>query len=119
MSKKLYAALLPLLAVSAFAMAPAVAQAEPHWYSCHEVAAGTGKYTDPGCTKKVAGNFELTRLPFTSAKTPFIISGTVSLKNASTGELGPCRVSGAGNVWNVNLANSGKDEVEVFTLYGC
>ncbi len=33
MSRKLYAALLPLFAVAAFAVLPAVAQAQPHWYS--------------------------------------------------------------------------------------
>jgi hypothetical protein len=33
MSKKLYAAFLPLFAVAAFAVMPAVAQAQPHWYS--------------------------------------------------------------------------------------
>lgn len=33
MSRKLYAALLPLFAVAAFAVMPAVAQAQPHWYS--------------------------------------------------------------------------------------
>jgi hypothetical protein len=110
--------LAPLLAVAAFAIAPAVAQAEPHWYSCHEVAAGTGKYTDPDCTNKVKGNFELTRLPFTSAKTQVISWGKLTIHNAVLGEF-TCKVIDAGNVWNVALASHGLEEVEVFTLYEC
>ncbi len=51
MSTKLYTAFLPLLAVAAFAVLPAVAQAQvPHWYSC-EKRLGTGEFRDPICTK--------------------------------------------------------------------
>ena len=58
MSKKLYAAFVPLLAVVAFVALPAAAQAAPQWYRCVKVAAGTGKYEDAKCEKKVAGNYE-------------------------------------------------------------
>jgi|ERR1017187_6046990 hypothetical protein len=118
MSKKLYAALLPLLAVSVFAIAPAAAQAAPHWYSCHAVAAGTGKYIDADCTKKEKGNFELTRLPFTEAKTQVITWGKLTLTNATLGKV-TCKIIGAGNVWNTLLANPGLNNVEAFTLYEC
>jgi hypothetical protein len=118
MSRKLYAAFVPLLAVVAFAIAPAAAQAAPHWYSCHEVAAGTGKYTDPDCTKLAKGNFELTRLPFTSAKTQVITWGKLTLHNATLGEV-TCKKIDAGNVWNTVLANPGLDNIEAFTLYEC
>ncbi len=49
MSKKLYTAFLPLLAVAAFAVLPAAAQAAvPHWYSCEKSA--TGKFRNSTCT---------------------------------------------------------------------
>ncbi len=118
MPKKILISLAPLLAVVAFAIAPAMAQAEPHWYSCHEVGAGTGKYTDADCTNKVKGNFELTRLPFTEAKTQVISWGKLSLHNAALGEV-TCKNVDAGNVWNVALASPGLDNIEVFTLYEC
>ena len=59
MSKKLYAAFLPLFAVAAFAVLPAAAQAQvPHWYSCQAKAGGT--YENSVCTKTGAGKlFEM------------------------------------------------------------
>jgi hypothetical protein len=116
MTKKLYAALLPLFAVAAFAVMPAVAQAAPHFYKC-EAKAG-GKYHDADCTEKVAGNFELTRLPFTSAKTQVITWGKLTLTNATLGKV-TCKKIDAGNVWNTTEAAVGKDNIEVFVLYEC
>jgi hypothetical protein len=43
--KKLYAAFVSLLAVAAFAVLPAVAQAQPHWYSNGVRIAGSKKVT--------------------------------------------------------------------------
>ncbi|MGO9103420.1 MAG: hypothetical protein ACLQQB_10975 [Solirubrobacteraceae bacterium] len=116
MSKKLYAALLPLLAVIAFGTMTAVAQAEPHWYKC-EAKAG-GAYHDPDCTEKTGTTWELTRLPFTSEKFQVSSYGILTLKNATLGEV-TCKNLDAGNIWNVNLATPGKDEITVFVLYAC
>jgi hypothetical protein len=94
MSKKLYGALLPLFAVAAFVIVPAAAQAEFHWY--------------------VNG----TRLPFTSAKTQVITGGTLTL-TANNGITVKCGVLDSGNIWNVSLATSGKDEINAFINYEC
>jgi hypothetical protein len=116
MSKKLYAALLPLFAVAAFAVMPAVAQAAPHWYKC-EAKAGGG-FHDPDCTETGGTkNFELTRLPFTSAQTQISSYGILPLTSA-IGEL-RCKNLDAGNIWNETLALPGKDEITVYVLYEC
>lgn len=119
MSKKLYGALLPILAVVAFASTSGVAQAVPHWYTCAEVEKETGKFEDANCAKeKAKGNFELTRLPFTSAKTAVATHGQLKLE-ASTGAIVTCNVIDAGNIWNTTLAEVGKDEITVFTNVSC
>jgi hypothetical protein len=94
MSKKLYGAIMPLLAVAAFLGTAAAAQAAPHWYS------------------------EGTRLPFTSAKTQDVTWGKLKL-TASTGLVLECKVVDAGNVWNTTLAAAGRDNLEVFQAYEC
>jgi hypothetical protein len=95
MSKKLYAAFVPLLAVVAFAAVPATSQAaEFHWYS------------------------NGVRLPFTSAKTQVITWGKLTL-TASNGLVITCKKVDAGNVWNVSEATAGKDNTEVFVNYEC
>lgn len=122
MSKKLYALLLPVLAVAAFAIAPAAAQAEFHWYTCHEVAKETGKFEDEGCTKeKAKSNFELTRAPFEEGGKLFLIQvitwGKLEFKVGGVTVV--CKVLDAGNVWNAVLAAPGKDNIEVFVNYEC
>ena len=46
MSKGFYAAFVPLFAVAAFALAPAVAQAAPKWEICKHEATATHKFSD-------------------------------------------------------------------------
>jgi hypothetical protein len=94
MSKRLYATLLPLVAVAAVAIVPAAAQAAPHFYK------------------------EGTRLPFTEAKTQVVSWGKLKL-TASNGIVIECKVIDAGNVWNTVLAANGKDNLEVFQNYEC
>jgi hypothetical protein len=119
MSKKIYAALVPLAAVVAFAIAPAVAQAAPHWYKCEHFAAATHNRVDAQCSEvTTTGHWELKRLPFTSAKTQVITAGKLTL-TASNGVVVECKVLDAGNVWNTVLAEPGKDNVEVFVNYEC
>ncbi len=55
-TQKHFAGLVGLLAVAAFAVMPVVAQAAPPELGrCVKVAAGSGKYAEPGCEKKVVG----------------------------------------------------------------
>jgi hypothetical protein len=118
MSKKLYAALLPVLAVVAFASMTGAAQAAPHWYVCEKLATETGKFTDPDCEAAGKGFYELKRLPFTSAKTQVVTWGRLTL-TASNGVVYKCKVIDAGNIWNVALASAGRDNIEVFQNYEC
>jgi hypothetical protein len=94
MSKRLYATLLPLIAVAAVAIVPAAAQAAPHFYK------------------------EGVRLPFTEEKTQIVSWGKLKL-TASNGIVIECKVIDAGNVWNTTLAANGKDNLEVFQNYEC
>lgn len=117
MSRKLYAAFVPLLAVIAFAVMPAIAQAEPHWYKCEAKAGGT--YHDPDCTETAGTKlFAQTRLPFTSEKLPIATYGILVLHNATLGTV-TCHVVDEGNIWNTTLAAAGKDEITLFTNSSC
>jgi hypothetical protein len=81
MSKKLYAAFVPLLAVVAFAAMPATSQAAFHWYTCKHEATATHKFSDSECQKAAVntGNWEWVRLPFNSVKTQIITFGKLTL----------------------------------------
>ncbi len=46
MTRKVYSAIVPLLAMVAFAVMPVAAQAAPHWYICKHETAATHEYTD-------------------------------------------------------------------------
>lgn len=117
MSRKIYTAVLPLLAVVAFAAAPATSQAAFHWYKCEKAAGGT--FNNNACTASGATNeFSLVRLPFTEAKLQVVTFGKLKLTLAS-GAAVSCKVSDAGNVWNTLLAEPGKDEVVLFVNYEC
>ena len=62
MSKKFYAAFLPLLAMTAFTVMPAMAQATlPHWYSC--IKQTGGKFKNNICTEGASsGTFEWAKI---------------------------------------------------------
>jgi hypothetical protein len=116
MSKKLYAALLPVLAVVSFASMSGAAQAAPHWYKCEKVVAGT--FLDVGCTEAGGSKtFELKRLPFNEEKTQVVTWGTLEL--TFSGITIKCKVIDAGNVWNTTEPAVGKDNIEVFVNYEC
>jgi hypothetical protein len=95
MSKKMYALLLPALAVAAMAVTAGAAQAAPHWYS------------------------NGTRIPFRNTPKVQVISwGTLTLTNATLGTL-TCKVSDAGNIWNPASEGNGLDEIVLFNNYEC
>jgi hypothetical protein len=120
MSKRFYAAFVPLLAVVAFAAMPATSQAAFHWYTCKHEATATHKFSDSECQKEVAntGNWEWVRLPFNSAKTQVITFGKLTLKSSNGIEI-TCKKVDAGNIWNVTEPTVGQDNVEVFVNYEC
>jgi hypothetical protein len=120
MSKKLYAMLLPILAVAAFASMTGAAQAaEFHWYKCEKAAGAGTKFNNEGCTATGATNeFEFVRLPFTSAKTMVDTFGTLTLVG-SNGLSVKCSVIDAGNIWNVTELTPGKDEITQFVNFNC
>jgi hypothetical protein len=117
MSKKIYAMLLPVVAVAAFAIAPATSQAAVHWSKCEKVAAGT--FLDVGCTEAGGSKtFAWKVLPFTEAKTQIVTWGTLTLTDSEALKV-ECKVIDAGNVWNGLEAAQGKDNIEVFVNYEC
>jgi hypothetical protein len=120
MSRKIYAALVPLAAVVAFAIAPAVAQAAARWSKCEHFAAATHNRVDNQCSEATAtGHWELKELPTSEAKTQVITAGKLTLK-ANNGVTVECKVLDAGNVWNpATVASPGKDNIEVFVNYEC
>jgi len=92
MHKKLFVSLVPLLAVTAFAVMPAVAQAAPHWY------------------KK---NVLLGAAPVTVA------TSSSSIVLNALGATIKCKLSDAEEIWNPASGGAGEDRVTTFTLSGC
>jgi hypothetical protein len=95
MSKKLYAALLPLFAVAAFAVMPAVAQAQFHWYS-------NGKI-----------------IPQNKPVTVTTHSGPLGLDFTALGVTITCVVKDKGTVTNPTGGGAGKDSIESFENTNC
>ena len=95
MSRKLYAALLPLFAVAAFAVLPAVAQAQPHWYS-------NGKIIKAG-----------TKVAVTTHSSP----GGLDFK--AVGETITCTVKDKGTITNPTGGGAGVDEITEFENTKC
>jgi hypothetical protein len=91
MRKKLFAGLAPLLAVTAFAVVPAAAQAAPHWYK-KGVLVGS--------------------VPITVAT-----SGALTLSALSTVIV--CKVNDSEKIWNPAGGGAGEDLVTAFTLSKC
>lgn len=121
MSRKIYAALLPLLAVIAFASMSGAAQAAPHWYICKHETVATHEWSDSACSVASAkkGEYERVRLPFNEAeKTRVTTFGKLTLE-ASTGATVTCFVSDRGKIWNVALTTNGLDEITAFENYEC
>jgi hypothetical protein len=113
MSKKLYAAFVPVLAVVAFMGLPAAAQAQ-HWIVCEKKAAS--KYSDSECQKKVGGSFERVS-PANGVANEVQIISFGKLKLTFGLIVIECKVLNAGNIWNEPAA--GKDNIEVFVNYEC
>jgi hypothetical protein len=95
MSKKLYAAFLPVLAIAAFAVLPAVAQAQPHWYS-------NGKIIKAGTKVAVTTH-----------------SGPKGLDFMGAGETFTCVVKDKGTVTNPTGGGAGVDEITEFENISC
>jgi hypothetical protein len=90
MNRRFLAGLAPLVAVTAFAVAPAVAHAEPHWYK-NKVLVGPLPETIP-------------------------TAGTLTLN--ALGAVIKCKVNDAEEIWNP-VGGPGVDSFAAFTLTGC
>ena len=122
MSKKLYAAFVPLLAVVAFVALPAVAQAQPQWYLCKEVEKEKGEWTTIKCeVKKAKSNFELFKIGNLSSAvlaTSKIKAGTKAVLSFKTKKASIECSTVTDESWLWNFKSRGRDINEVeFT--GC
>jgi hypothetical protein len=113
--KKLLPAVVPL-ALMAFAIVPAMAQAAPEWLVCSEVAKGTGSFPTHSC---IAGsgekNFEWLVVGGAGAKVAVTTKGTLSL--LALGKEVTCTVDDKGLIWNVG--GVGQDEITEFVNLNC
>lgn len=91
MNKRFFASLAPLLAITAFAVVPAAAQAEPHWYK-NNVPVGPGHVTMA-----------------TKGMLVFSVLG-VTIK---------CKLNDSEEIWNPIGGGAGEDLVTAFALTGC
>jgi len=91
MQKKLLAGLVPLLAIAAFAVVPAAAQAEPHWYI-------KSKLVEP--------------IPV-----PLKSGGALTLN--TLGASIKCKVADVEEVWNPVGGGAGQDLMTTFVLSAC
>lgn len=91
MNRKLLTGIAPVLAVAVFAVAPAVAQAEPHWYK-NKAPIGSAPLT-----VTTAGNLTLNAL-----------GATIS-----------CKVNDAEEIWNPASGGPGVDLMQAFNLSKC
>jgi hypothetical protein len=118
--RKLYAVLVPLFAMAAFVAVPAIAQAQPQWEVCKEVAKETGSFSEIKCaTPKTKGNFEWTK-PVGVTAAVLVNSKNVSGKSAKLktpgGSITCTTVKDESYLWNRALRGRDINEVE-FT--GC
>ncbi len=92
MNKKLFVSLVPLLAIAAFAVMPAAAQAEPHWY-IH------GKLVGPAPGKRTT------------------FKGPITFQVGTT--IITCDLRTKLQVWNPMGGGAGEDDTDEFTLKKC
>jgi hypothetical protein len=117
MSRKMYALLLPVIAVAAMAMTAGAAQAAPHWFVCEKLATETGKFTDSECEKAGKGFWEWKAVGNAEHKVQVVTFGKLTLKTKTiTLE---CKVIDGGNIWNPAGGGAGLDEILAFTNYEC
>src|SRR5450759_4154223 len=88
MSKKLYAAFVPLLAVAAFTVVPSVASAAPHWYSNGTIIGAT--------------------------KVAVTTHGELKLEDPTLGKFTGGGCTDTGNIWNPTGGGAGLDEITGF-----
>lgn len=118
MSKKLYVALLPVLAVVAFALMGAAAQAAPFWEICEKHAGAGTKFTDSACeVSSATGTFEWVLVGPEASKRRVVTFGELSLTSAAGLKI-TCQVQDRGFVWNPT-EGVGKDEITAFENYEC
>jgi len=118
MYRKLIMSLTPLLAVTAFAVIPAVAQALPRWEHCVKGKA-TEEFKDSKCSVKAAGGGFIQQLiPEGKANAEQVKThGRLELFVEALGQKIKCFTTDAGHVWNEG--GVGKDEITKFVNTQC
>jgi hypothetical protein len=118
MSRKMYALLLPVLAVAAMAMTAGAAQAAPKWEICEKHAGAGEKFSDSECEiKNAAGTWEWVPIPNGLANRVRVVTfGTLTL-SVTGGPSIRCQVLDRGFIWNVEAG--GLDEITGFENYEC
>jgi hypothetical protein len=115
MSRKMYALLLPVLAIAAMAMTAGAAQAAPHWFVCEK--GGTEKFETNQCAKKsAAGTFSWKLAGTAHVK---VKTHTTALTLHALGITITCEVKDSGAIWNPAGGGAGEDEITVFTNENC
>jgi len=113
----MYALLLPVLAVVAFASMSGAAQAvEPKWEICQKHAGAGTKFSDSECEIPLTtGAYEWVLVGGAGAKVQVVTFGKLTLKTGGVTIV--CKVLDGGNIWN--LPAGGQDEITAFTNYEC
>jgi len=119
MSRKLYALLLPVLAVAAMATTAGVAQAAPEWEICKNVGAGNGTFSDSECEiAKAGGEWGWVKPGGAAAKVQVVTFGKLTFAIGAPANITiECKVLDGGNIWNEGGA--GKAEITAFFNYEC
>lgn len=116
MSKKLYAAFVPLFAVAAFAVMPAVAQAQPHWYSCQS---GHKEFKNALCTEaSSAGPFGWVRIAENKPVTVTSEGSPTLTLHALAKEI-TCGVKDKGTITNPTGGGAGINSITEFENKEC
>jgi hypothetical protein len=118
MKRKMYALLLPILAVAMMGISVGTAQAAFHWYSCVKNAGAGTKFNNEGCTATGATNEFEQKLLGENPKTMVDTFGTLTLVG-NNGLSVTCKVIDAGNIWNPAGEGAGKDEITAFVNFEC
>jgi hypothetical protein len=115
MTKKLYVAFLPLLAMAAFTIMPAMAQAAPHWYSCESKTGG--KFKNSTCTEAASsGTYEWVK---TAESTPITVKVSGGLEVYSLGLIRFCSVKSREKIENPAGGGAGVSSITELEFSEC
>jgi hypothetical protein len=115
MSKKYLAVIAPLLAIAAFAVVPAMAQAGPEWHVCVK-GSGAKEFTNHECNVEKGGGGWIWVKVGNKANAVSVLTHGILTLHALGVEI-ECEVDDEGFIWNENM--EGRDEVTKFENLNC